>query len=1000
MVQLSEIWKRPWQRRGLIALVVVLLYGAAGFLLAPWLVERTLVSTLAERLDLDTEVADLSINPFSLSLKVDELQIREADGETALSFRRLFVNFQLSSLFRWAWSFNEIHLIEPYVRFERLTETDSNLTELAARWEASAAVEQAAQPAAQPAAEETTSLPRLVIADLRIINGRLSVIDQAAGEPFSTDLAPIDLEVAGLSTLPDRSGQQQVTIRTESGAEIAMTGTLSVNPIALAGQVRLEGTYTPMLFRYFRDELALPLTFDGGAIMVSLDYRVAVDAAGELSVSLTEVQGTLTGLNVNQPDHPHLVELETLSMEGGSFRWPELMVEIDRVGVDGLLLRPYRHADGSYLPGLGMPAGTAPADEQAEAAIDEGIEDIADDAERWQIRIGEIALDRGRLIHTDLTVAEGVSEISALSFSLREATLEDGAQMPLAVALGLQPGGSIQLDGTLQLFPELALTSTLTVSELALAAAQPYLSSVANIAIADGQLSLTGTLTASSEQAFRYQGDLQLESLSLIDQVQEEALFSWQRLAVDRLTLDPGMLELSVLSIEAPYARIEIEQDGSTNIERTFVADSAAASTADEQSPAADTAAGDGAGASPFAITIGETRISGGSADFTDLALPLPFQADISSIEGTLSTFATNSAAASEVTLEGQVNEYGALKVDGSISANDPTQATDITVDFDNVNLPRMSPYTIKFAGRRIADGRTDLTLTYRLDGGSLDGDNRLVIRDLTLGEKVDQPGAMDLPLDMAVALLKDGNGNVDFSFPVSGSIDDPEFSYSGAVMKAFSNVIGGIVAAPFKLLGSLVGMAPDELEHIGFEPGESVITPPQRETLTKLATALEQRPQLVLEVAPVQNAAADRAAIAKRLVDVEVDALLEQAADQDQSHTEALGDALKQLYDRALPREGRQALQAEHTSEDPTGEPTLDVPAYNAALRQALIDAREVPELDLNALAQGRLAAIHEALTALVALPDERLRALPQEEVALNEDGLVQMSLNVTIAD
>ena len=130
-----------------------------------------------------------------------------------------------------------------------------------------------------------------MIADLRIIDGRLTIIDQAAGEPFSTDLAPIDLELAEFSTLPDRSGRQQVTIRTESGAEIGLTGSLSVNPLALAGQVRLEGTYTPMLFRYFRDELALPLTFDGGAITARLDYRVAMDEDGELSVGLSNVTG-------------------------------------------------------------------------------------------------------------------------------------------------------------------------------------------------------------------------------------------------------------------------------------------------------------------------------------------------------------------------------------------------------------------------------------------------------------------------------------------------------------------------------------------------------------------------------------------------------------------------------------------------------------------------------------------------------------------------------------
>jgi hypothetical protein len=990
MVRFADIWAQPWQRRGLIALIIVVLYGAAGFLLAPWLIERTLTSTLSQRLSLNAQVGDLQLNPFSLSLKVDDLKVDEAEGETLLVFDRLFINFQLSSVFRWAWSFDEIHLIRPHAHFERLTETDSNITELAARWAATGPAPEPESPAASAA---VTSIPRLVIADLRIIEGALTIVDQAAGEPFSTDLAPIDLELADFSTLPDRSGRQQVTVRTESGAEIGMTGSLSVNPLALAGTIRLEGTYTPMLFRYFRDELALPLTFDGGAITASFDYRVAMDDTGELSAFLTNVTGRLTGLNVNQPDHPHLVELGELSLAGGSLMWPDQVVRIERIALNDLLLRPFRAADGSYLPIEPAPDLTDNR-EAGPTATEEGIESVAEDAARWQIDVAEIALNRGRLIHTDMALENGATEISSLNLLLQAFSLEEGGEMPLAIELAIAPGGTLGLDGKLQLFPAPRLTSTLTANELPLAAAQPYLSSIANIAIEDGHLSLGGEFSVGEDPSFSYQGSLQLGSLSLIDRAQEEALFSWEALSIDRLSVTPNAAELSILSIEAPYARIEIEPDGSTNIERTFID----ADPADEPpSDVTEAARDDGAG---FDVTVGETRITGGSANFTDLALPLPFQADITRIEGDLSTFATNSAAPSRVDLGGQINEYGALSIDGSISASAPTAATDITVRFDNVNLPRMTPYTIKFAGRTIADGRTDLTLSYRLEDGALEGDNRLVIRDLTLGEKVEQEGAMDLPLDMAVALLKDGEGNVDFSFPVSGSIDDPEFSYSGAVMTAFSNVIGGIVAAPFRFLGSLVGMAPDELEHIGFEPGEATITPPQRETLAKLAEALGQRPQLVLEVAPVRNLAADRAAVAELLVDAEIEAILLETQKDDQSHTEALRDALEALFDAEKIAVSRDDLAAAHTITDTAGEATLDVPAYNTALRQTLIEAQEVPEPDLNALAIGRLDAIHEALTGLVPLPEERLRALPLEDVELNEDGLVQMSLNVTIAD
>jgi len=201
----------PWPRRGLIAAAVVAVYAAVGFLLAPWLIERTLVGTLDERLSLDTRIENLSLNPFALSLAVDGLAVTDPTGERLLAFERLYVNFQLASLFRWAWSFDEIHLIRPVFTFDRINETQTNLSVLGDKWAATA---EAPAEDPEPAQPGENPIPRLRIADLRIVEGHVTVIDQTQTEPFSTDLSPIDLEVAELSTLPDQSGRQQVTVRT------------------------------------------------------------------------------------------------------------------------------------------------------------------------------------------------------------------------------------------------------------------------------------------------------------------------------------------------------------------------------------------------------------------------------------------------------------------------------------------------------------------------------------------------------------------------------------------------------------------------------------------------------------------------------------------------------------------------------------------------------------------------------------------------------------------
>ena len=965
---------RRWSR-WLYALLALISYALAGFLLAPYLAERTLKSALSERLALKVELASLRVNPFTLTLTVDSLEVTEADNTPVLGFERLFVNFETMSLFRWAWTFDELHLIQPMLHFERLSENETNLGALAAAWNTDAVAP--ASPADRQN-EATDDLLRLIIADLRIVDGRLTVIDQVPAEEFSTEVAPINLQVTDLSTLPDSEGNQEVTIALESGAEVAWTGSLTVNPLAVSGQLRMGGTYTPMLFRYFQDELDLPVTFDGGEIIASLSYVVTFNDSGALEVAITNLDGTLTGLAVNQPDFPHLVEIGSFNVSGGRLHWSEKTLHVDDIHFDRVNINAFRLADGSYLP----PSAPSPA--PPPPLITEV------DEPGWQLSAQELRFTNWSVSHTDTTIIEGQVEIQTLNLTLRELSNAEGHSMPVELSVVPAAGGRITANGTLQFLPRPAVEVALDARDLALSALQPYLTSVANIDVASGSLALSGSFTSSGDIPARYDGDLAIEQLELTDRIEQEALLSWGRLSIDRLVLTQEGVTLSSLTLDAPYAQIEIETDGSTNIERTLLNESPEAVSGNEE------------GAGPISLSIGEIKVNDATAHFTDLALPLPFEANISALSGTLSALDSTSIEPARLSMAGQVNEYGQVQISGEIQPFRPASNTDIEIDFDNVNLPRMSPYTIKFAGRQIAEGRTDLTLSFRLNDGQLEGDNHLVVRDLTLGEKVTHPDAMDLPLDLAVALLKDPSGSIDFNFPVRGSLDDPDFSYSGAVGKAFSNVILGLATAPFRLLGSLVGLEASDVESVGFEPGSAILTPPQKEVLVKLADALKQRPQLKLALAPATVPDADRYALARARVNEAVDAELTEPQDEaDQSLiTERLNRVLTDMYNSAALSPSIDELEAQHSPPDESGRPVLDLPAYNAFLRDAIISNHEIPAAELDRLAAERGAAITAGLTALSGFPAERISLLPRVESDLSDDGLVVMPLEVSTAD
>ena len=61
-------------------------------------------------------VKQVKLNPYALSLTIRGFSLTEPDGEVFSSFDELYVNFQLSSLFKWKWVFDEISVKKPFAQ--------------------------------------------------------------------------------------------------------------------------------------------------------------------------------------------------------------------------------------------------------------------------------------------------------------------------------------------------------------------------------------------------------------------------------------------------------------------------------------------------------------------------------------------------------------------------------------------------------------------------------------------------------------------------------------------------------------------------------------------------------------------------------------------------------------------------------------------------------------------------------------------------------------------
>jgi hypothetical protein len=381
-----------------------------------------------------------------------------------------------------------------------------------------------------------------------------------------------------------------------------------------------------------------------------------------------------------------------------------------------------------------------------------------------------------------------------------------------------------------------------------------------------------------------------------------------------------------------------------------------------------------------------------GTVDFADQSLVLPFATEVQELNGVVQGLASDRASRAVVRLEGRVAEYGLARAEGSLSPFRPKSFLDLNVTFRNVDMPPLSPYTVTFAGRRIQSGRLALDLQYKIDNGTLAGENRVVLEKFTLGERVKAPGALDLPLDLAVALLTDSKGRIDLAVPVHGNVDDPQFSYGHLIWQAIRNVITRIVTAPFRALGALFGGGGESLESIAFDPGRATLLPPEREKLKRVAEGLGKRPQLRL-VAEGQHGPADRAALRQRDVGLAVAARLGRPPAADDSPEPVnVTDAKTQRALEAIfvERQSEQAL-SQFAAETGTargkevqrvnaalaliGRGSADREFYEALLKR-LNETASVPDAALGQLAGARASAVAEYLATALAVPAARIEA------------------------
>ncbi|WP_428353542.1 DUF748 domain-containing protein [Methyloprofundus sp.] len=485
----------------------------------------------------------------------------------------------------------------------------------------------------------------------------------------------------------------------------------------------------------------------------------------------------------------------------------------------------------------------------AEKTTQQPVESTTSDAQEkpWLIELGEFKIENYALQFKDYTLAKPAAlNLTNMNFTLTEYSNQQGTRLPVTFNSRFNQHGIIKISGHSILEP-FKTDLDIAISKVGIDSFEPYINQGAKLDIIGGNFNTQGKLSiAQAKQAdlkLQYRGQIDIKALHTRDQILNQDFLKWQKLTLAGIdfNLQPGNLKIKTVSLDQPYARVTIKEDKTTNINDVLVDDKPT-----KQSKAAKKVNSSKKAASPFVYKIDKITIKKGASDFSDYSLILPFVVHLNDLKGQIDSISSNQKTKTKVDLKGKAFDLSPVAIQGDF--NSSLDDLDIALHFKSFPLPFISPYMVEFSGDKIEKGKMSLDLRYQVTDKQLSATNELVIDQFELGEKVDNPDAVKLPLRLASVLLKDKDGRISINMPVKGSMDDPEFSLGGLILDVFINLLTKVAASPFTAIGSFLNSDAD-FSVVTFAEGNAEINAEQGKKLDELATALVQKKDLSLEV-------------------------------------------------------------------------------------------------------------------------------------------------------
>ncbi len=902
-----------------VLVIFIVLFGLLGYFWLPGYAKTKLETELSGIVHRPVSVQSIDIQPFSLELIVRGFRIgRKVENEgvdnVLFSVGELYVNVSTASIAHRAPVVSSVTIKEPMLYLVREGENRFNISDL---------VEEFSEKPEDDSDKKDDSKAMFSISNIVIESGHFEFVDHFKNS--HQKISEINLGIPFISNFENdlKTWIEPYFNAKVNGSSFVLSG--KVRPFSGKREATLDlklnnidlmqiDEYSPiplgisLLSGYFDSDLQLTYTQEA-------DQTTKMVMSGNTSLREFELENKATekpyNVKFDQLD-VMLTDIDlsgqkpaqiALELAGASLVHPEKtepILSLPKLGINKIVIDPSqknvvlgmvkldqfkasirREEDGQ----LNLTQHFTPLSVEKEPVQEEtGQEEVTEQEEAetnsegtgkpWEAKIESLQIADAALHFEDLTLTKvAPMVVDPLNLNINNIDLSGVDPLNLALQATMNKRGSLETNGSLAWSP-LVFDFVIDAKDIDLVSLQGWASDHLNALLTRGEASFEGEVKADGEPLkITLSGKSRFSNFNIFDKASAADLLRWRKFDISGIKFanEPFRIDIASVAIADFFANVRLSPDGEINLknivrqedgaEEKVTSARSVTETPVQVKPKADKAT---------PVYIGKVVLQGGNIDFNDQFIKPNYRANLTDIAGQVGPLKPGKPGT--VKISGAVDKSAPLEITGELDPFGSELFLDIAAKATGIDLPTFSPYSGKYVGYIIEKGKLSVDIHYHIKEGELKAENNIFLDQFTLGEKIESPDALDIPLTLAIALLKNQRGEIDLNLPINGSLNDPEFSLGGIIVQVFVNLLTKAVTSPFALLGSLAGEG-EELSEIDFLPGYGRVEPEAEKRLQALSKALADRPALKLDITGYADPKNDPDGLKRAMLDRKVKA-------------------------------------------------------------------------------------------------------------------------------